>query len=445
MGKDSLSSHLKELYRQAGICESEDDFKGNLRSYYSNYNRFYALIKMERRNKEADKFYVKLINWNATLDGGLSKRRGRKRFINVMRYLYRKQQEYLIEQLEGRIQDYAKKYRPSDALWIINSYIANNSVGIGAVTIDDLQPSRVTDLSRHQTRKNDYQYSLLKEDTFFLEELENGWNKFQNLFSMLLETSTSDVFFDLTQKREERLRAAFEKEKGYYLRVKKNKKDWFSEECSENFYRNLYILVRNRYLKYYYIPQLIDINIFDEIKNYECYKEKDKNKYSLRDIACIYRNMLGLPNDNYENKKVYDRFKKLYSEKKYTQKFKEKNRYQFSDSEIYEAISAYVFLKRKDIKEEDFLDESIPELNLYRSELDSTIRNGYARLLEVMIKRKNSEVKILKEILDFFKIEYNNIFDTLNHEYQRFMFDELIGGMERIVALFQGIDESVIY
>ena len=77
--------------------------------------------------------------------------------------------------------------------------------------------------------------------------------------------------------------------------------------------------------------------------------------------------------------------------------------------------------------------------------MEKIIRESYANLLEILVNKHGGEVEVFADITDFYRNEYIDIFGTLNHEYQNKMLNELIEGMERIWALYQGFEETSVY
>lgn len=418
------TEYLWSIVAPTHIVDSKAIFMLSITTYRASYMKLYKTLKMNIPDETTDKIYQYILKNNISLKTLLSKKSGREYFIDLMSNLYKKQFEYLEKGLEKFIEEASIKYKPSEGVLIVDQYIASNSIGVQS--------------------KYFPQYSIkLVKDEFFLGLL-NQWDTFRYYYNSLLQFGVSDYFLHVRLDQYKSLRDAYNTEREYYLTLKNKKNEWYEEENSINVYRNFYILARNLYLKYYYVEPLVDGTFFVDIKKYECCIKKDK--YSLKDIALIYRNMLDLPSEEQENDKIYNRMKKIFSKKIYTKKFymQERNEYEFSESEIYEGIAAYMFLKKKNIKEEDFQYDDNRRL-FANSELDKIIHDGYARFLELLVKRPREEVNLVDEILKFYKDEFYMIFGTINNEYQKFMVSELMESFERLYALYQGLPKNAVY
>lgn len=415
--RQTIAEHLWEILEPTQIFDSKAVFLLNISTYRTSYRKFYEMIKFDEWDEEADKVYQYLVRNNMSLSGCLAKSKGREDLIDKLEQLYKKQRQYIKEKLKERKKDFVNNYKASDADIAINEYIGNNSVEFQDTEIDPISSK-----------------------SYYSEYM----NRFAEHYNKLLDVVAAGDDFPLRSNCHISLNDAFQYEKEHYLNVKKNKEDWFAQESCDNVYRNLYMLARNKYMQYYYVPQLIDVKLFDEIKKYECCEKQ--TQYSLKDLAKIYRHMLGLPNRHEEDEKIYGRVKKLFEKKNYTKKFKRDNKFLFDEKEIFEGICAYIFLKKKNVKEEDFgVIYDIPQLNLRYTELEKIIRESYANLLEILVNKHGGEVEVFADITDFYRNEYIDIFGTLNHEYQNKMLNELIEGMERIWALYQGFEETSVY
>ena len=415
----SVSQHLRELLNNDPNINLDISSEDLFKTYKISYSKFYKDVKMKIWDEDADNLYLELLSQNQTLSSMLAltnnkKKRDQEYFFNIMEKAYSKQFDYLQNHLKDYINFISRKYRPAIGMRIVDEYIGSNSIGVtvNGVTSYDIE---------------------LGLDEFFLT-LPYQWEKFQTCYYNILEVGTSDYFISKPNESFKNLFSAFAYEKEYYLNMKENKDDWCFNDETENVYKSLYMLARNRYIKYFCIEELPDAELFSELHNFDF--SIQKKSYTLRDLSTIYVYMKNLQNAEENVGRAYNSFKKLFEKKEYTKKFKVqgKNEYSFSGSEIYEGIAAYMFLKKKNVKEEDI--EGYEDL---------IIKRGYAKLLELLATRKLVQYSLITDVLSFFQNEFYDIFKTLNNEYQEFMTTELIGGLERIYASFLRLPTDSIY
>lgn len=111
--------------------------------------------------------------------------------------------------------------------------------------------------------------------------------------------------------------------------------------------------------------------------------------------------------------------------------------YDIRHEELGEVLTTYMFFKRKNYREEDYREE----------ELEGLLRDVYGRLLDCIVKygEHSKAVEVVKEIGDYYRKEFHEIFDRSDRDYQEDILEALFGGLERIFTLSIGAPQGAVY
>jgi len=173
---------------------------------------------------------------------------------------------------------------------------------------------------------------------------------------------------------------------------------------------------------------LPDIGNLFEFKNYNLPFRKEK--YTLEDIANIYKAMMELPDD----KDVYENMKKLFQKLQYMDLFKTDGKYVFDNVSI--PLAEYAYYRKKNHKESE-------NIQLYK--IDSLISDRYAPLLNVLILGDEEKIEAYKKMRQFILEEYYDMYSTLSNSYQDSMLSYLMESTVRIWALCSGLAFERVY
>lgn len=424
----NITQHLKELLKSEGTGLVLED-ASDMHTYVISYKNFCEQLHIEYANKEGDKYYLYLFRKQTSLKSDFAKIKGKETLFSELMELYHEQYQYYENKIEKEI--IINEIRKSFHNEKENEIIENNSYDEKEleIIINEVKNNPFFEtqmIIMEEKEKNvigDKINGVLQPDQFMVH-LKKKWEDFIQTYEKVLEIFLSGDFSQDVAFYE----SIIQDEKNYYFSVKDNKKELRDDVKNNNFKKNLYLYARNQYLLHFFEPDLPNMVFFKAIKNYEYCKTKET--YTLRDVAELYQSMINSDKDQYEN------MKKVLQKKKYFKKFKkDNNRYSIRNEELSEMIVAYMFLKKKDTKEDEYSDE----------ELDDIIRKRYTAILNLLMRKDIKQTAFLEKLFKFYHDEFVAIFTSLNGIYQETMFEVLLGGMERIYTRSIGADRILVY
>lgn len=371
------------------------------------YKKFIDKLKIDFFNEDADEIFVKLYNEGATLKSITSKSRGKTYLENKLIEIAKKQKVYYKEVIYPLfIKDALKRYSISDADIARNEHRYNHSIIL-----------------------TDNDKDIFNLDNFLASFLDE-WKVFNSYIDKTLQLLFFDYYSQENLKtiNTYQFKKIVEESIQEYVNIKEKHQNSKKEIQRENPYCNLYMYCRNAYILNYFKLDLPDRDLFKECKDYNIPVLK-KQFYSLSDIA-----------ENYEvltNTKVkaYDKIKKNFQSSCCMQKYKTNNgRYAFSELSI--PLAHYIYYKKKNCNVDSDTDYFY---NNY------VIHGRVAPILNAKINNDHKRLEAVYKYLDFIKIEFRDIFLTLNNGYQ----DKMISFLnETIVNIFyrcMGLSEKTVY
>ncbi len=401
------------------------------------YKKFYETLQFRERDKDGDKIFKYFIENNITLNSLFK------------RSVAQKDQLFMLDKLYWQQKQYGELKKMNRMFELENFEMSDDEQEKEKTSNDKASEIEMWDFKDRMIDMMEYNGRNLADDgkTFeeYIRDITDRWNIMVYYYNGILELLLDPKQITIRKK----LKEGFELEKQYYARIKENKttSDWTE---TDNIFLNLYMYVRNRYMKRFYVGLLPDYSLFSDIKNYN-YNLK-KEYYSLPDLAYIYAGMLGKNNED-ECRKIRQNMIKTFQKVKYVKKFKrdinktdfglqevariplendsinEPKNYNISHEELAEALSVYLFFRRNH-KEKDYT----------TAELDILFKDVYGKMLFLLVEYYSSSSvnftfgieHILEELVNYYKGEFYEVFTSLNNRYQMAMLDELLMGMQRI-------------
>lgn len=409
--KESLKSHLINLLEidENSISKESLEF---LNTEIKRYRKFLQELKVQERDPEADKIYKALVGDDRTIVNLLAKKRGETVILNEMHRVYKAQYDYYQNKLKSTYKENAMK----------NS----RSIGDAMIELQEQEYKNIISGYTDNVYNNKYYWDN------YLQELDERWLEFVGYIDKIL-----NMFFSSYYENEKKpnillnaptLGEAIGKEQQYYNRIKENYSSCRDDEKNDNPYKNLYMYYRNSYIRDFYKIELPDIGNLFEFKNYNLPFRKEK--YTLEDIANIYKAMMELPDD----KDVYENMKKLFQKLQYMDLFKTDGKYVFDNVSI--PLAEYAYYRKKNHKESE-------NIQLYK--IDSLICDRYAPLLNVLILGDEEKIEAYKKMRQFILEEYYDMYSTLSNSYQDSMLSYLMESTVRIWALCSGLPFERVY
>lgn len=425
--ENSVQTHVIKLLGREEEAKNEHNStirKSMVQNEVRFYRNFYKSLCAHEYNSEGDKVFVYFIKNNETLISSFAKTKGRDELYERLKKLYERQKE-----TGERLCDTKWKELESNANTIIRG-----------------DAEREYEIYRFENVVDEG-----KSIASFFKKLDSKWKKMMICYSRILEILLDSEF--PIKNISDKLKEGFELKKTKYEELKRNKlKSYIYER--DNIYLNLYLYARGRYIKYFYIDLIPDFSLFKDIVNYEYTLKKEY--YSLKDVAKTYAIMLGRTEED-GWKKVYQNITKQFQKLNYVEKFKEVPKsifyfnvewaipgnheehinYDIRHEELGEVLTTYMFFKRKNYREEDYREE----------ELEGLLRDVYGRLLDCIVKygEHSKAVEVVKEIGDYYRKEFHEIFDRSDRDYQEDILEALFGGLERIFTLSIGAPQGAVY
>lgn len=463
MSKNGRQEHVIKLL---GLKDNKYDYgfkrKKQVRWEVDCYKKFYEILQFQEYDIEGDKIFKYFMENGITLNSLFIRSVEQKEQYSMIYELYEKQKRYGDIKKMGKQFALEEMFNSGNELLMLkegvidtldfreeNSTKLEDKEGTTEILDSREQKIRKYDMKDVMIEMSEYNGSIYADDgktiKHYFEDINNSWVDMANYYNKILEMLLDPERITIRN----RLKEAFEIEKKYYTRIKWNKTNSYWPEI-DNIYVNLYLYGRNRYMKQFYVALLPDYSLFSDIKSYK-YNLK-KEYYSLPDLAHIYAGMIGKDNED-DYKKIRQNMIKAFQKIKYVKKFKrdinktafglqeviriplendstdEPPNYNIRYEELAEALSAYLFFKKKH-KEKDYT----------IAELDTLFRNVYGKILSLLVEYYSSSSvnftlgieRVLEEIVNHYKGEFYDTFTSLNSGYQMAMLDELFVGMQRI-------------
>ena len=428
MVDNSRQTHVIKLL---GLEEEEEnefsslERKSRMQNQVRFYRDFYRALCAPECNLEGDKMFLNLIQNDITLTMLFAKGIGRKELykeLNVIFELQRDVGERMCKTIWEELENNSDKISKSDADIEYGQYEWENIVDDG---------------------------NNIEE---FLEKQDVKWKYMMDCYSQILEILL-DSEFPLKDVID-RIRKAFKIEKTSYEKIKRNKQASYMFD-RDNIYVNLYLYGRGRFIQYFYADLIPDFSLFKDIVNYDYGLPKDS--YSLKDVARVYTKMLGKTGED-DYKKIYQNIVKQFQKLHYTSKYREDKKedkpddmytvynvkwventirnYNIKYAELGEALSVYIFFKRKNYREEDYTEDDLEK-----------VLSLYGKILDLMVKygKRSKIVNEIKKIGNYYREEYRKIFDRADRDYQESMIERLTEGLLNIYTYGIGGTQGAIY
>lgn len=407
---ETLSAHFSRRFNKKYTNTSDDtDFKSDSRRYRKLYEDLGYDSKheyIEAIDQIYEELFCKL--GESSLARYMSSTPNEDDQIEKLKRAFRKQREYYENNLKKPYFEKQKSYSHS----------------LSDIQIDIQEYEKLASIAIHPNRcetKFGWDSSL--------ENILNNWQKniyfINDLINLLIDDRRTDAKFIIEPQRG--LSTAIATEKEYYSFVKHNYKDEKTPRIKDNPYKLLYIYMRNQFVQRHLRLDLPDLKKEFSGLKFKVVHEK-KMFYSLHDVADIMAQML------HTNREMYEPVKKQFQKLKYMQKFKVDGVYRFNDLAI--PVSEYIHYRKKGRIRTEQLDSHGNDI---------LIQDRLAPVLRSIMNGKEEIIEEYNSVRKYFKDEYEQLFSSLNDQYQSNLFSFLSGGFCRIYYMTLGLSKEKVY
>ena len=390
----------------------------NIEKYYKNSSQ---LLQLPLNSYEADMAYKWIYEKNVSLVSLGAKNKDKSEYFNDFDDLLKLQKTYFEEKIERDFMDNELKTvrSPSDVHIKIQENKNRYSIYFGNENkIVDVFANILHNMESINSYINEtLSIVFVKNDTYRFENLKLD---IQNPYAILPTENNQQDMTSLDNIINEAIEV--------YEKTKENYKS-LNKPQNKNPYMNLFIYIKNGYLKNFYYTELPEKDYFEKYRNHSI-TILPQTIYTLKDVS-RYLDMLEETGDE---EQTYQKIQRLFHKRNLLTKYKEYGDYAFP--EIFTPLSYYLYYSNRTKPIED-IEENNDIIDSFISERIFPIVKG--------IIENNLYVVAIFQYIGFIKSEMTRILNSYNHSYQDNMLNFLQDTVQNIYFRVWGFANQDVY
>lgn len=398
----------KDYLRRILNIDSSNYAYAEMDTYLKEYNNFIKSFNFDEiRSGEIEKIFLQFHEEQLTPAQLVKKQKGKAKLQEQLNFYLKEAKKYYDNTLYPKYYLELSKISPSDAMIEMQCLENNNNL-----------TGELANVNR------------------FISHLDELWESFKNSLYKTVDLIFSGRYDKDGFIRINEFESAVNEEISFYQnRIIEYEKSFDDSGTyyvgkNDNPYKNIFLYCLNAFIKNFYPLDIICTKPgrFEELTKMVVPKEREV--YSLQDIANLYCDMGGCSN----NKKAYERMKHQFRKSKFMQEHKKDGKYSFDNVEI--PLATYLYYKKKNHVE--------PKYDKLFNTYDHFIVHYYAPLLSAAMRGQNDNLKALNNFVNFVDKEFKKLTGSVNDAYLKTFVEELFNCTLRLFYRCLGMDVNKV-